>query len=130
MTANDDYIHESCELSCKTVNKWKGKKFDPIMIQDYRMCIDKAMRAFLGIQNQDVIDDFIDHCGSAIRGRMWLSEKEKNKTIDEWADDLWDEVFYCSDRWSWDRLVRTNWIFQRVITLHVSGKRTYTELLA
>lgn len=130
MTANNDYIHESCKLSCRTANKWEGKKFDTIMIQDYRMCIGKAMRAFFGIQTQEIIDNFIDHCGSGNWDHMWLSEKENNKTIDEWADDLWGEVFYCSDRWSWDRLVRTNWIFQRVMTLHTSGKRTYTELLA
>ena len=123
-------INESCKLSCEIANKWSKKPFESEMILDYRSCIEKVMQTFFGIENISIINEFIDGCGLGNWEHMWLTEKEEKKTIDEWADALWGEVFYCSDRWSWDRLIRTNWIFQRVNTLYEAGKKSYAELLA
>ena len=123
-----EYQHEVCSMCCKTANKWAEKPFEKEMILDYRMCIDKVMRAFFGIQIQEVIDRFIDTCGFGNWEKFWVTEDEEiDKTIDEWADDLWAEVFYCSDRWDWDRLIRTNWIFQRMNQLYKNHYKTYKE---
>lgn len=119
--------HECCLLCCENANKWREKPFDKKMLTDYRLCINKVMRTFFNIQTQNIIDDFIDSCGFGNWERFWVNENEKDKTIDEWAQDLWVEVLYCSDRWTWDRLIRTNWIFQRVISLDRVGKKTYRE---
>ena len=45
---------------------------------------------------------------------LWETEKENKTTIPELCRDLKWEVFYCSDRMSWDRLCRIHWYWQRI----------------
>lgn len=40
------------------------------------------------------------------------TEKEKNETKEELYNDFIDDVFYCSDRWGFDRLMRCQWKFR------------------
>lgn len=47
--------------------------------------------------------------------RMWEDVEDKKKKIDELCEDLKSGVFYISDRMSWDRLIRTHWIWQRIM---------------
>ena len=44
---------------------------------------------------------------------MHLTNEEQLKTADEWLDDFEGDVFYCSDRWSLDRLTRCHWQFRQ-----------------
>ena len=46
---------------------------------------------------------------------FWETDEEKRKNIDELCEELRSEVFYISDRMSWDRLIRTHWIWQRIM---------------
>lgn len=45
---------------------------------------------------------------------LWETEEENKMTIAELCYELRGEVFYCSDRMSWDRLCRIHWIWQRI----------------
>ena len=45
---------------------------------------------------------------------LWETDEEKAKTIDELCEVLRWEVFHSSDRMTWDRLLRTHWIWQRI----------------
>lgn len=45
---------------------------------------------------------------------LWETDEEKMQTICELCKELQGEVFYCSDRMSWDRLLRIHWIWQRI----------------
>lgn len=47
--------------------------------------------------------------------RLHLTDEERRRTRGEWLEDFRSEVFYCSDRWSLDRLARCHWMY-RVIT--------------
>ena len=42
-----------------------------------------------------------------------LTDEEKNLSADEWLEKFRNEVFYCSDRWSFDRLTRVHWIYRQ-----------------
>ena len=42
------------------------------------------------------------------------TEIEKKESISELCKTLQWEVFYCSDRMSWDRLCRIHWYWQRI----------------
>lgn len=42
------------------------------------------------------------------------TETEKKEPISELCKTLQWEVFYCSDRMSWDRLCRIHWCWQRI----------------
>ena len=44
--------------------------------------------------------------------RLHMTDDEKQITKDEWLDRFWIEVFYCSDRWSFDRLMRCHWFYR------------------
>lgn len=41
------------------------------------------------------------------------TDEECNKSAEEWLDDFSSDVFYCSDRWTLDRLMRCHWQFRQ-----------------
>ena len=45
--------------------------------------------------------------------RLHATDEEEQKTPDEWLDELRWEVYYCSDRWSLDRLTRCHWLYRQ-----------------
>ena len=44
---------------------------------------------------------------------LHMTELEKAYKAVDWLDLLSDEVFYCSDRWTMDRLMRCHWIYRQ-----------------
>lgn len=45
---------------------------------------------------------------------LWETDEEKKMTIAELCENLKWDVYYCSDRMSWDRLCRIHWNWQRI----------------
>lgn len=45
--------------------------------------------------------------------RLHTTEEEDKLTPEEWLEKLRYEVFYCSDRWSLDRLTRCHWLYRQ-----------------
>lgn len=43
------------------------------------------------------------------------TEEEKQRTLKECVDDFRSDVFYCSDRWSFDRLARCHWAYLNLL---------------
>ena len=41
------------------------------------------------------------------------TDEERNRSADEWLDAFSIDMFYCSDRWSLDRLMRCHWQFRQ-----------------
>ena len=41
------------------------------------------------------------------------TDEERNRSTDEWLDAFSSDVFYCSDRWTLDRLMRCHWQFRQ-----------------
>lgn len=46
---------------------------------------------------------------------LWKTDEEKVKTSNDWLDAFMSDVFYCSDRWSLDRLMRCHWMYRQYI---------------
>lgn len=46
--------------------------------------------------------------------RLHLTDPEKHIDAAGWAEMLLDEVFYFSDRWSWDRVLRAQWLYRQL----------------
>ena len=59
-------------------------------------------------------NDLFDNLCKGNWEHLWETEEEKKMTIAELCYELRGEVFYCSDRMSWDRLCRIHWIWQRI----------------
>lgn len=45
--------------------------------------------------------------------RLHLTAAEAEISADEWLDQFSWDVFYCSDRWSFDRVTRCHWMFRQ-----------------
>ena len=45
--------------------------------------------------------------------RLHQTEEEGRMTADEWLEKLRGQCWYCSDRWSLDRLTRCHWIYRQ-----------------
>lgn len=44
--------------------------------------------------------------------RLHTTEEEDGKAPDHWLEKLAWDCFYCSDRWSLDRLTRCHWLYR------------------
>ena len=45
---------------------------------------------------------------------MHLTRPEGYITSEQWAKHLLNEITYFSDRWTWDRVMRAQWIYKRL----------------
>lgn len=50
-------------------------------------------------------------------GNNWehlhMTDAEREYDADKWFDEFSSDLFYCSDRWSFDRLLRVQWKFRQ-----------------
>lgn len=56
-----------------------------------------------------------DTLGQGNWKKMWLTPEEEQQPTEEICRDFIGDIFYCSDRMSWDRLTRINWQYQRLL---------------
>lgn len=56
-----------------------------------------------------------DTLGQGNWKKMWLTDEDNAESDSEVSRQLIGDVFYCSDRMSWDRLTRINWQYQRLL---------------
>lgn len=75
----------------------------------------RAMCSYNFELKQRTIKDMFDSLAYGNWKHLWENDEEKKKNIDELCEELRSEVFYISDRMSWDRLIRTHWIWQRIM---------------
>lgn len=75
----------------------------------------RAMCSYNFKLNKQTIDDMFESLAYGNWNRFWETDEDKKKNIDELCEELRSEVFYISDRMSWDRLIRTHWIWQRIM---------------
>lgn len=68
-----------------------------------------------------------DTLGQGNWKKMWLTEEEKSENAESISTALIGDIFYCSDRMSWDRLVRINWQYQRLLKRIIAMHPAYEE---
>lgn len=56
-----------------------------------------------------------DTLGEGNWKKMWLTDEEEKESDADICVGLLGDIFYCSDRMSWDRLARINWQYQRLL---------------
>lgn len=89
-------------------------------LKDWQEILDKYSKMFdaICIYNfklpKRIRNDLFDNLCKGHWEHLWETEEEKKMTIAELCYELRGEVFYCSDRMSWDRLCRIHWLWQRV----------------
>lgn len=89
-------------------------------LKDWQEILDKYPKMFdaICIYNfklpNRIRNDLFDNLCKGNWEHLWETEEEKKMTIAELCYELRGEVFYCSDRMSWDRLCSIHWIWQRI----------------
>ena len=82
---------------------------------------------YLGFKDDSDILYLYDNFGSDLNWKkLHLSDEEREISPGEWISDMQAEVFYCSDRWSLIRLLRTHWIYVQIFN---SYSRTFDEVV-
>ncbi len=133
----DDWRFTNSSIN-KTKKLEKHEKGEDIMLFDgfrrtryYRLLdgfcrlsdTDKLVKAYPGVfraickfnfhlRNRTIQDMFDALC----RGNwehLWETEREKKQTREEILACMRDDIKYCSDRMTWDRLLRIHWRWQR-----------------
>ena len=85
-----------------------------VLISDYRKLMTSVLKNEFHISKK-ASKSVIDSLGYGNWKHLWMTDEEKSKSIEEIKDTLIGEIFYCSDRWSWDRVLRVNWVFLRLL---------------
>lgn len=75
----------------------------------------RAMCTYSFKLKKHTVDDMFKSLAYGNWKHLWETDEEKKATIEELCNSLRWEVFYNSDRMSWDRLIRTHWIWQRIM---------------
>lgn len=108
MTDNFDL----CEYCCEWVNAHEGKS--PQTVADnYPKMMRKVLRHEFRM-SKDAADIFIEDACYSNWDKLHETRMEKIISTEMYARELLSDVFYCSDRWSWDRVLRIQWLYQRI----------------
>lgn len=83
--------------------------------KDYREQVCPALCKFNFGLNRKQAAWLCETLGYGSWEKMWLTEEEENATDSQICKKLIGEVHYCADRMCWDRLVRINWQYQRLV---------------
>lgn len=81
-------------------------------IQDYKALMKLVLCRCLGVFGN--LDHVIEDACYGNWEHLWETDGEKSMTVADFVEYITGEVFYCSDRWSWDRFLRVNWAYQRI----------------
>ena len=95
------------------VNKFEFLKDWQEIVREYPKMFDAICIYNFKLPNR-IRNDLFDNLCKGNWEHLWETEEEKKMTIAELCYELRGEVFYCSDRMSWDRLCRIHWIWQRI----------------
>ena len=101
-----------CEYCCKWVHGLEGKS--PLAVRDaYPRMMRKVLRHHCGM-GKEAASLFIEDacCGNWLK--LHETDVERNASAGAYAEMLVGDVWYCSDRWSWDRVLRIQWLYRRL----------------
>ena len=101
-----------CGYCCAWVHENRGKSPESV-VRSYPKMMRKVLVKNFGLSKK-VADDFIDCMCRCNWNRLHETNIEKRASAATFANELLDDVFYCSDRWSWDRVLRIQWLYQRM----------------
>lgn len=106
-------INEWCGRYCKEEDFSKAELRS--LANEYRNVVCPAIcRYWFGIKRKTALG-IADSLGYGNWQRLWLTDEEKATSPQRYAHRLVGEVFYASDRMSWDRLLRINWEYLRLL---------------
>jgi len=102
-----------CDYCCEWSNDHRG--CDPKKVcDDYPEMMTTVLVERFGM-SQAAADTFIETACEGNWERMHETDDEKALSAEYYRDELLGDVWYCSDRWSWDRIIRNQWRYKRIM---------------
>lgn len=103
---------EVCHVCCEWYDANVGKS--PATVADtYPKMMRKVLTGLFGMSKK-AAKEFVRTACDSNWDRLHESRAEKELGAEQYADMLMGDVFYCSDRWMWDRVLRCQWLYQRI----------------
>lgn len=82
---------------------------------EYRELFGLICNYWFGIKKKKTVDEmFEDMCQGNWKRLHMTEEEEKNFSIPFEMENIKSDLLYCSDRMSWDRLMRIHWRYQNI----------------
>ena len=102
-----------CGFCCKWANGLEGKS--PVAVRDaYPRMMRKVLKHRFGIKGK-AADRFIREACEGNWSKLYETEMESSAEAEDFAYKLRWDVFYCSDRWSRDRVLRIQWLYRLIV---------------
>lgn len=101
-----------CEYCCKWVSDHKGAE-PTIVMEDYPKMMQKVLMHELGF-SKDIANEFTKTACEGNWLKLHETDVEKYVGSDVYAEMILDELFYISDRISFDRIFRVQWLYRRL----------------
>jgi hypothetical protein len=102
-----------CAVCCKwcSINEGKGPEE---VAKSYPAMMKTVLRHTFGM-SKSAAKAFVSEACAGNWERMHETHIESSLEPEAYAQALLGDVFYCSDRWSWDRVIRVQWMYQRIV---------------
>ena len=103
-----------CQLCMDFCNKYENYSDMQLFIDEYKILMKKILKYNFKIPAR-CADEIICSLGQGNWEHLWETEEEQTiMTPIKIKEYVLEEIFYCSDRWSWDRILRVNWAMIRL----------------
>lgn len=102
-----------CGYCCEWVHETEGKS--PATVRDaYPKMMRKVLKERFGM-SKEAATRFIEEACWGNWKKLHETDIERHADAAMYAKMLRDDVWYCSDRWSWDRVIRIQWLYRRLV---------------
>ena len=108
--------------------KWEGANWCADMEAQYLDAMRSVLKDWLGVHGHEAVESFLKGACHGNWERLHESCEEAKRDVAWYAEELVGEMFYCSDRWTWDRAMRIHWLYQCIRRRTEWGCQTLKEV--
>lgn len=102
-----------CEYCCEWVSDHRGAE-PAIVMEDYPRMMRKVLRHEFRLPKR-VANEFIETACEGNWLKLYETDVEKHVGSDVYAEMILGELLYISDKLSFDRILRIQWLYQRLM---------------
>lgn len=104
---------EVCDMCCRWVEDMRGQDAGSVAAT-YPGVMRRVLVNVFGM-SVSCSADFVKNACFGNWERFHETDHDRELKAKDFASMLLDDMFYCSDRWSWDRVIRIQWLYQMTV---------------
>lgn len=97
----EDWVNDHTEESAKQI------------VYDYYTLMERILNRIFGL-HKSLVNNFVDNACVGEWGRLGMTDAEERLTTTQWRDMLLDEIWQYHNVWTWDNVIRVQWIYQHL----------------